>query len=246
MEIKPTITKLFTAVAVLAASAAVAGCGNDSEADLVNGKQLFSEKCAACHVLARVENAKGVVGPNLDHAFAQSRRDGFKDSTIAGVTEQQIYFPSQRLTPASLNMPADLVTGMDARDVAAYVGYAAGRPGKDEGALAEAGKPQTNDTVAEADSSGKLQIDADPGGATAFTAGQATAKAGKVSLVMDNPSALPHNIAIKDNGIDIKGEVVDKGGVSTVETTLKPGEYTFYCSVPGHEAGGMKGTLKVS
>lgn len=72
-----------------------------------------------------------------------------------------------------------------------------------------------------------------------------TAKPGKITLVMPNPSVLPHNIAIQGKGFDIKGPVVGKGKTSTVSATLKAGTYTFYCSVPGHEAAGMKGTLTV-
>jgi plastocyanin len=72
------------------------------------------------------------------------------------------------------------------------------------------------------------------------------AKPGKVTLKMSNPSALPHNVAVKGKGIATKkGKVVSKGGVSTVTVTLKKGTYTFFCSVPGHEAAGMKGKLIV-
>ena len=74
-----------------------------------------------------------------------------------------------------------------------------------------------------------------------------TAKAGKITLVMANPSVLPHNIAIKKGKrVIAKGRVVPKGGVSRVVVTLKAGIYRFYCSVPGHEAGGMWGTLRVT
>lgn len=236
--------KFALAAAGLTAALFAAGCGNDDEADLVNGKQLFVEKCGACHTMARAEAAKGVTGPNLDDAFAQARRDGMDDATIKSVTLGQIKYPSQRV-PANVKMPADIVTGMDARDVAAYVGYAAARGGKDEGDLAKAGQPSVSDKEVKADSSNTLQIDADPTGATLFQAGSATAAAGTVNLVMDNPSSTPHNIAIKGGGIDVKGDVVGKGGTSKVSTKLKAGEYTFYCSVPGHEAGGMKGTLKI-
>ena len=72
------------------------------------------------------------------------------------------------------------------------------------------------------------------------------APAGTVTLVMSNPAPLPHNIALKGKGIKtVLGKIVLKGGTSTVKATLKKGTYTFFCSVPGHEAAGMKGTLKV-
>ena len=73
------------------------------------------------------------------------------------------------------------------------------------------------------------------------------AKAGKVTIVMTNMSAVfQHNVAIKGNGVKVKGKVVGRGGTSKVSVRLKPGKYTFYCTVPGHEAGGMKGTLIVT
>jgi mono/diheme cytochrome c family protein len=130
-------TRLLAIFAVLALSIAVSGCGNDDKTDLVNGKTLFVAKCGGCHQLARAGTA-GVQGPDLDDAFRQSRRDGMGD-TIEGVTYAQILYPSQKLTPDGLNMPAELVTGQDARDVAAYVGYAAAKVGKDSGELEAAG-----------------------------------------------------------------------------------------------------------
>lgn len=141
MQTRPShvrkLAKTLAVVAVAAASIAASGCGNDSKPDLVNGKTLFIEKCGACHVMARAGTA-GAIGPNLDEAFSRARIDGMGD-TIAGVTEEQIKWPSQKLTPASLNMPANIVEGMDARDVAAYVGLVAGLTGKDGGELADVG-----------------------------------------------------------------------------------------------------------
>jgi plastocyanin len=78
-----------------------------------------------------------------------------------------------------------------------------------------------------------------------FDKSQLSAKAGKVTITMDNPSPLQHDIAIK-GGVSAKGEVVGQGGKSTVTVDLKPGKYTFYCSVDGHEAAGMNGELDVS
>jgi plastocyanin len=62
---------------------------------------------------------------------------------------------------------------------------------------------------------------------------------------MKNASSVPHDIAIRGSGVSQVGKVVQNGGTSTVSETLKPGTYTFYCSVDGHEAAGMKGTLTV-
>jgi plastocyanin len=78
-----------------------------------------------------------------------------------------------------------------------------------------------------------------------FNKSKLTAKAGKVTITMTNPSPLQHDVSIK-GGVDAKGPVVGQGGKSTVAVTLKPGKYTFYCSVDGHEAAGMTGELDVS
>jgi plastocyanin len=92
----------------------------------------------------------------------------------------------------------------------------------------------------------RLVNPADAGGDLAFEEDELTAPAGAVTLVMENPSSLEHNIAVKGDGLDEKGPVVGEGGTSKVTVTLEEGEYTFYCSVPGHEAGGMEGTLTVT
>lgn len=91
-----------------------------------------------------------------------------------------------------------------------------------------------------------LENPADASGQLAFEKDTLTAPAGEVTLVMENPSSLEHNIAVEGNGVDEEGEVVGQGGTSEVTATLEPGEYTFYCSVPGHQAGGMEGTLTIT
>jgi plastocyanin len=90
-----------------------------------------------------------------------------------------------------------------------------------------------------------LRLSADPGGELRFDRQSLEARAGQVTLVMDNPSSVPHNISIKGGGVDQEGETVGKGGRSTVRAELRPGEYDFYCSVSGHRQGGMEGTLTV-
>jgi plastocyanin len=91
-----------------------------------------------------------------------------------------------------------------------------------------------------------LENPADASGALRFQKDSLRAPAGEITLAMENPSPVEHNIAVKNGGIDEKGEIVGEGGTSEVTVTLEPGEYTFYCSVPGHEAAGMEGTLTVA
>jgi plastocyanin len=90
-----------------------------------------------------------------------------------------------------------------------------------------------------------LALSADPSGALKFDTAALDAAAGPVTIVMTNTSAVPHNVSIKGAGVDQHGNTVENGGKSTVTAGLKPGAYEFYCSVPGHEQAGMKGTLTV-
>jgi plastocyanin len=78
-----------------------------------------------------------------------------------------------------------------------------------------------------------------------FNTSRLTARHGRVTLVMANPSSLPHGVAVQGKGINKKGKVVEKGGRSTVTVSLSKGTYTFYCPVPGHRAAGMQGKLIV-
>jgi plastocyanin len=139
-------------------------------------------------------------------------------------------------------MPAKLVTGDDAEDVAAYVASAAGKPGEDTGALAEVGGGPEGTAEAE---NGVLEIPASETGALYYVFADATAPAGQLKIESPNDSSVDHDIAIEGNGVDEKGEVVSNGGVSEIDVDLEPGEYTFYCSVEGHRQGGMEGTLTV-
>jgi len=237
---------------VLAAAIGVVtltGCQLKDDGDnLVNGKNLFAERCASCHQLARA-NAQGAIGPSLDEAWVRSDQDGLGRSTYKGLVHKQILQPNRvaQFDPATGErlplMPANLVTGEDAEDVAAYVAYAAARPGEDTGRLASAGIQQS-DEVAKAEN-GTLDIPADPSGATRYLFGSAEAPAGQLTVNSPNESSTPHDIAIEGNGVNEKGEVVQDGGVSTFSADLQAGEYTFYCTVPGHREGGMEGTLTV-
>ncbi len=229
--------------AVLLSGCELTGGGRN----LVNGKQLFVDKCGACHTLARADTT-GVVGPNLDQAFARARSEGFGQSTFEGIVHRQILIPNinPQVDPQTGKelplMPAKLVQGNDARDVAAYVAQSAARPGKDQGRLAQVGVKKAEGTAKAAN--GTLDIPVADAG-LAFRFANAEAPAGRLSIVSKNPQATGHNIAVEGNGVDEKGPVVQGGADSKISVDLKPGTYTFYCSVPGHREGGMEGKLTV-
>jgi plastocyanin len=218
----------------------LAGCQvKHDNADPIAGKKLFVAKCGSCHTLARA-GTKGNVGPNLDAAFAQDVRDGFGRSTIRGIVRAQIQDPGRGTL-----MPARLVTGSSAEDVAAYVAVAAANPGQDSGLLATAvqapgaGKPAV-------EVNGALEIDADPGGQLAYVTSRATAKPGAVTIKMANKSGVQHNIALQGNGAPPSAaSPIITSGVTQLHATLEPGAYTFYCQVDSHRQAGMVGTLVV-
>ncbi|MDX6635681.1 MAG: hypothetical protein QOF06_1884 [Solirubrobacterales bacterium] len=121
------ISPLLALVALVALVVTASGCGT-SDADPQRGRELFRVKCGTCHALAQA-GATGQVGPNLDHAFAAAREEGNDSDTIEGVVKAQVEYPRPNNGNPAVSMPADIVTGQDLDDVAAYVGEWAGVPG---------------------------------------------------------------------------------------------------------------------
>jgi plastocyanin len=121
---------------------------------------------------------------------------------------------------------------------------------------AEAG-PEGEEPVGEPEGSGEgkeagggasasttLPLAADPA-ALAFDETELTAKPGKVTIDFDNPSAIPHNVVIEEDGKELAGFEPISEAKEALSADLEPGAYTFYCSVPGHREAGMEGTLTV-
>jgi mono/diheme cytochrome c family protein len=123
--------KAAVLAAVAFGVAVLAGCDLGAEPDIERGRALFAQHCGACHTLAEAGTA-ATIAPNLDATFADARASGMGNDTIAGVTRDQIANPRAIREDDPLRdrvfMPADLVTGQDAKDVAAYVGSVAGVP----------------------------------------------------------------------------------------------------------------------
>jgi plastocyanin len=239
-------------------------CGGGKPVDLDAGKASFTAKCASCHALAKAGSPPSLagsskVGPNLDDAFRGDRQQGFQDSEFEATVRKWIEIAPQKAGRVDQlggrqAMPANIAVGEEADNIAAYVASAAGTDAEST-VIATPAAPKLATATPEGESptanagTGDTSLDlaADANNALAFNQKSLTAPAGKVTLNLKNPSVIPHNIAIKGNGItEVLGPIVDKDGLSTATADLAPGTYEYFCSVPGHEGAGMKGTLVVT
>jgi cbb3-type cytochrome c oxidase subunit III len=115
----------------LAASLLLAACGDTvgytkaSSGDRIHGKELFKQGCGSCHTLADA-GTTGTIGPNLDYAFLQSRKNGLGEDTILQVVRGQMAYAVTTPSTGAPGMPRDIFTGQDADDVATYVASVAG------------------------------------------------------------------------------------------------------------------------
>ena len=127
-------------------------------------------------------------------------------------------------------------------------------------ALVACGSSSSNSTTATSTSSGAaaggggggggggptISISSDPSGALKFNTASLSAKAGSDTFAFTNDAPLAHDFTIETpSGQKVAATPIFSGGTKSVTATLKPGTYTFLCTVPGHAAGGMKGTLTV-
>jgi plastocyanin len=115
------------------------------------------------------------------------------------------------------------------------------------GSSSDSGSSSSSGSGGSATGGSKVALAAVEQGGFRFDKKNASAKAGSVTLTLDNPSSdqAPHAIAIEGNGVDKDGKTVQPGSKSTVTAKLKPGKYDFYCPVDSHRQQGMEGTLTV-
>jgi len=109
----------------LAACGDTVGYTDASSGDKIHGKELFKQGCGSCHTLADA-GTTGTIGPNLDYAFLQSRKDGLGEDTILQVVRDQMAYAVTKPSTGAPGMPRDIFTGQDADDVATYVAAVAG------------------------------------------------------------------------------------------------------------------------
>ena len=110
--------------------------------------------------------------------------------------------------------------------------------------------PTTAGTTATTGATGgaeTLDVSSPADGGLIFQPDGLTAQPGNVTITYDNPSPVPHSIAVATSNGNVLGEVqpFTDGKQSVQLNDLAPGQYTFYCTVPGHREAGMEGTLTV-
>lgn len=107
-------------------------------------------------------------------------------------------------------------------------------------------KAEEVEKESEGGSGSSISIEANPEGNLEFVQKSATAKAGNDTLEFTNESPVPHDVKIENSsGEEVGGTEITSEGTESASVELKPGKYTFYCSVPGHREAGMEGTLTV-
>jgi plastocyanin len=110
-------------------------------------------------------------------------------------------------------------------------------------AILTAGEEHEGEAVAAASS--ELDLTADPDGVAAFDKKEGEVKAGTVTVKLVNESPLDHNVAVAQGSRELGRSDTIKGSETELKVDLRPGEYEFYCTVDGHRASGMEGTLTV-
>jgi plastocyanin len=113
---------------------------------------------------------------------------------------------------------------------------------EEQRAQAEAGQPATSGAPGIS-----LAVDSPSDGSLVFQPNGLTAKPGNITITYDNPSQVPHSIAVATSNGNVLGEVqpFTAGKESVDLTNVAAGKYVFYCTVPGHREAGMEGNLTV-
>jgi plastocyanin len=93
-----------------------------------------------------------------------------------------------------------------------------------------------------------LDVSSPADGSLVFEPNGLEAKPGNLTINYDNPSPVPHSIAVATANGNVLGETQpgadEKQSLQVPD--LKPGKYVFYCTVPGHREAGMEGDLTVT
>ncbi len=216
------------------------GTGNFVAVDVATGKVKWDNKLKFSPYGAATIANDVVFTTTFDgtlHGFAVDTGKEIWSTKLSAGTNAPVAVDGDTLITAS-TLPGG--PGQKAQIIA----YRLGATGKLPASPAPASK-KPSATPAPSSASGTVALAA-KGNQLAFNANQETAKAGKVAVKFTNDSALQHNVTLADSSNKVLGKTPTfQGGTKSFSATLKPGTYTYYCSVPGHRQAGMQGTLTV-
>jgi mono/diheme cytochrome c family protein len=136
MRRRMTMPKIATLA--LAAAMAVGGtaCGtrnvnldkqDQKNASVKNGADLFAERCSGCHTI----NSAGARGSKPTKQRTGGERTNGPNFNVRKEVKDDILYAIRNGGFSGAIMPANIVVGSDAEDVAAYLSKYAGRSGDD-------------------------------------------------------------------------------------------------------------------
>ena len=125
-----SLARPLLACAAAALAAAVAGCGGNQDIDvpedqaaLRNGSELFSERCSGCHTLDEAKSR----GSKPEDEVAGGERTNGPNFNTRKENRDDVLFAIRNGGFSGAIMPANIVVGKDAEDVALFVEQYAGR-----------------------------------------------------------------------------------------------------------------------
>jgi plastocyanin len=92
---------------------------------------------------------------------------------------------------------------------------------------------------------GKITVDAED---VRFDVGTIDATAGPLDVTLVEKGSLDHTFVVEDSdGNTVDGTLAVSASKDQDSGTyeLEPGDYDFYCDIPGHRGQGMEGTIVV-
>lgn len=126
----------------------------------------------------------------------------------------------------------------------AALGLVACGGGDDNEETTSAETPTNTATTGAAGGGATVDISTPPGSDLAFAQTDVNTTAGRVTIDFNNTQALAHDVKVEDaTGQELGGTDLVASGTATATVELRPGTFTFFCSVPGHREAGMEGTL---
>jgi len=229
--------------------------------DIENGRRVF-QKCQACHSL---EPGKTLIGPSLAKIVGRhaGTLEGFDYSDAmkkAGIvwdaaTLDAYLADPQKVVPGN-HMPfPGLKSETDRHDVVAFLAAISGGPlpaAPSSGKAAPAAAPSKSIadvtyTLRSGIAEGRMVFIGVGGAIDAKvnpTLGAAEGQTVQVTLI--NGEGAEHDITFPDQGVK-SPRVIGKGASTTIVVPAgKPGDYTYFCSAPGHRLAGMEGKFTVT